>query len=512
MNNTKTGNEKKETIFYSQLQPWSTVGVLPCMEQIAGPPVPVRVGEFYKTPRPHPWRPTLGYEIIEASPLPEQPITNQLVDPCYMPGGMATEAMKFPNLVTGFDRNPSHAARTALYTRYTPYDWVQNQTRLYNEANANRNYSENLRKDTARLMREADERVQEGQMDTGRKLGERITDTSFWRNEVNSELQRLIIENGKMQDCRRNLQQTIQNLEGQLHIAQECLYYRESRTGNDLVHDQAENALLKEVETVRNCQKNLEQFTEKCINQLSDGRAVQNQLEIDIRNKEVALGIDTMCHQLNNFSRGLQYYGGIEKYDSSVTEAESWAEASNNTVKKSQSERLKSNQLRNDIEIAINGVGLDMWEAWGETNNALGRRAAEMLEAKGKVQSHLYKIQEELFYIEKNLQLMQKAITDKSNALKVAHTRLEARSHRPEAESCKDYAQLRMIKEVETINIIIHDMNLKLQTFEAQHQQLLSTRANLEIDLKSKIDALFIDREKCLGLRRSYPMASAIKF
>lgn len=73
-------------------------------------------------------------------------------------------------------------------------------------------------------------------MDTGRKLGERITDTSFWRNEVNSELQRLIIENGKMQDCRRNLRQTIQNLEGQLHIAQECLYYRESRTGSWVSH------------------------------------------------------------------------------------------------------------------------------------------------------------------------------------------------------------------------------------------------------------------------------------
>lgn len=73
-------------------------------------------------------------------------------------------------------------------------------------------------------------------MDTGRKLGERITDTSFWRNEVNSELQRIIIENGKMQDCRRNLRQTIQNLEGQLHIAQECLYYRESRTGSWVSH------------------------------------------------------------------------------------------------------------------------------------------------------------------------------------------------------------------------------------------------------------------------------------
>lgn len=46
-----------------------------------------------------------------------------------------------------------------------------------------------------------------------------------------SELERLIIENTRMQECRRNLQTTIQSLEGQLHIAQECLYYREARTG-----------------------------------------------------------------------------------------------------------------------------------------------------------------------------------------------------------------------------------------------------------------------------------------
>ncbi|XP_076240621.1 tektin-3 [Calliopsis andreniformis] len=508
-NNTE---RKTETVMYSQLQPWSTVGALPCMEQIAGPPIPIRVGEFYKTPKPHPWRPTLGYEMVEASALPAQPMTNLLANTCYMPKGMATEPLRFPNLVTGFDRNPAHAARAALYTRYSSYEWVQNQLKLYNESDSNRHYSESLRQDTVRMMREADEKVQNGQTETGRKLGERITDTTFWRNEVAAELARLIIENEKMQECRRNLQMTIQSLEGQLHIAQECLYYREARTGSDLVHDQAEHALLKEVEVVKNCQNKLEHFTDKCINQLTNSRAVQNQLELDIRNKETALGIDITCHQMNNFSRGLKYYGGIEKYDNSVTETESWAEASNNVVKKSQTERSKSNQLRSDIDIAINAVGHEMWEAWGNTNNALARRASEMLEAKEKLQMHLHKIQQEIFEIEKNLQLMQKAIADKSSALKVAHTRLESRTHRPEAELCKDYAQLRMIKEVETINSMINQMNLKLQSFEAQQQQLLRTRSNLETDLKSKVDALFIDREKCMGMRRSYPIASVIKF
>lgn len=76
----------------------------------------------------------------------------------------------------------------------------------------------------------------------------------------------------------------------------------------------------------------------------------------------------------------------------SVTEAESWVEASNGIVKKSQAERSKSSQLRSDIETAINAVGHEMWEAWGNTNNALARRATEMLEAKEKLQIHLNKV------------------------------------------------------------------------------------------------------------------------
>ncbi|XP_018060020.1 PREDICTED: tektin-3-like [Atta colombica] len=497
---------------YSQLQPWSTVGVSPCMEQVAGPPIPTRVGEFYKTPRPHPWRPTLGYEVVEMAPLPAQPITNLLVDACRTSHGLAAESLKFPNLVTGFDRNPSHAARAALYTRYTPCDWLQNEIKLYNEANANRYYSEKLCKNNADLMREVDEKIKEGQIESGRKLGERITDVTFWRNEVASELERLLVENGKMQDSRRKLQTVIQILEGQLHIAQECLYHRESRKGIDLVHDEVEKALLKEVEIMRNSEKKLKQIMDRCINQLTNGRAVQHQLQIDIQNKETALGIDNVCHQMNNFTRGLQYYGGIERYDSSIITPEFWTEATNSIVKKSKSERTKSHQLRNDIDNVINAIVHEISEAWAKTNQALDRRIAEMLEAKEKLQTHLHKIQKEIFDVEKSTALIQKTIADKSPVLKVAHTRLEARTHRPNNELCKDDAQFRLNKEVEDINKIVYDLNMKLQQSETQHQQLLRTRSNLESNLKSKIDALFIDREKCMGLRRSCPISSIVKY
>nr|CAD7589098.1 unnamed protein product [Timema genevievae] len=201
------------------------------MEQVSGPPVPTRVGNFYQTPRPHPWRPTLGYENVEVIPLPSQPVTNALMDPCYTPSGMATEPLRFPNLVTGFERNPAHAARAALYTRYTPYEWTQSNLSHYNEADTNRNFAERLRGDAVRVMRETDEKTATGQRDSGRRLGERITDTVFWRNEVATELERLIAETNLLQDKRRDLEKAIQDIEGPLHIAQECLYHRENRIG-----------------------------------------------------------------------------------------------------------------------------------------------------------------------------------------------------------------------------------------------------------------------------------------
>lgn len=37
---------------------------------------------------------------------------------------MSTEPLTFPNLVTGFERYPQHAARSALFTRFTPGEWT----------------------------------------------------------------------------------------------------------------------------------------------------------------------------------------------------------------------------------------------------------------------------------------------------------------------------------------------------------------------------------------------------
>uniref|UniRef100_A0A1I8NN07 Tektin n=2 Tax=Stomoxys calcitrans TaxID=35570 RepID=A0A1I8NN07_STOCA len=179
---------------------------------------------------------------------------------------------------------------------------------------------------------------------------------------------------------------------------------------------------------------------------------------------------------------------------------------------RSQSERAKLSQLRSDADTMVNAIATAVWDHWSNTNNAFDRRSQEMAESKNKIQLHLHKTQQELFDLEKHIFLLQKAIQDKSNPLKVAQTRMEARSHRTGVELCKDYAQMRLTQEVHELKDTVNNLHHKLQEAEAQHQSLLKTRASLESDLRNKVNALFIDREKCMGLRRAFPVNNMIKY
>lgn len=85
--------------------------------------------------------------------------------------------------------------------------------------------------------------------------------------------------------------------------------------------------------------------------QLRDTRAAQHELETDLRNKESAMGIDTLCHQLNNSSRGIQYYAGVERFNPNVSVPQSWADGSSNIVKRSQTERAHAAQIRTGNQI-----------------------------------------------------------------------------------------------------------------------------------------------------------------
>lgn len=67
---------------------------------------------------------------------------------------------------------------------------------------------------------------------------------------MRNELERLITEANLLQDARRSIDKAIADIEGPLHIAQECLYQRESRQGTFFACFNKKNSKSRKIESV----------------------------------------------------------------------------------------------------------------------------------------------------------------------------------------------------------------------------------------------------------------------
>jgi len=337
-----------------------------------------------------------------------------------------------------------------------------------------------------------------------------LGDINYWKQEIMKELDLLVHESHKLLETRQILERMIKELDGPLHIAQENLYARESRQGVDLVHDQPEQALLCEIETIRNWQQKLCQQLDGINSHLAKGRAARHELERDLQRKEMAFQIDTGAAQLNNNSKDIAFHSGIEKVDPTVSIPETWAGFTEALLRRSKMERATAQKLHAYIDNLLVQAANEVWAAWNNTNNAFALRIAELLDSKNKIACHLAKVQQEIYDMEKHFDIIKKSIEDKAPTIKVAQTRLERRTHRPDIELCRDEAQFRLVSEIQDANETVEQLQRKLVEVEAAHQELLKVRACLEHDLKVKANSLFIDREKCLGLRKSFPITTFV--
>ncbi|KYO40823.1 tektin-3 isoform A [Alligator mississippiensis] len=355
------------------------------------------------------------------------------------------------------------------------------------------------------MIQDREQQTRKTQSEITKNLGERVNDIIFWKSELNHEIDEMIGETNALTDMKKRLERALAETESPLQVAEECLLHREKRMGIDLVHDDVEKQLLTEVDVIKSCQERMRRHLDKAIAQLASDRAAQHELEKDLADKQTAHRIDDKCHHLRNTSDGISYYRGVERVDATISVPESWAKFTDDNILRSQSERTASSKLRDDIENLLVVTANEMWNQFNKVNVAFTNRIAETADAKNKIQAHLAKTLQEIFQTEMTIEAIRKAIRDKGPPLKVAHTRLDERTRRPNVELCRDSAQLRLVNEVHEIDDTIQSLQQRLRDAEDTLQMLVHTKSNLEHDLAVKANSLFIDQEKCMGMRKTFP-------
>ncbi|XP_055006369.1 tektin-3 isoform X2 [Boleophthalmus pectinirostris] len=395
--------------------------------------------------------------------------------------------------------------RTALSTRYTPEDWYKSNHSNYRESESSRKSAERLRKDTIRLMQDKDQLTRRTQETTSKNLGERVNDIVFWKSELSHEIDNMVTEIAALSEVKRRLERALAETEGPLQVSQECLYHREKRMSIDLVHDHVEKDLIKEVEVIKSCQERMRRHLERAVAQLATNTARQHELERDMSDKVTAQRIDDRCHHLRNTSNGIGYYRGIERLDPSLSLPDTWSKFTDDNILLSQSQRAASHKLRDEIEILLNTTSNEMWSQFNNVNVSFTNRISETSDAKNSLQTHLAKTLQEIFQTEMLIESLKKALRDKECPLKVAQTRLEERTRRPNVELCRDNPHHRLVGEVREIEDTIYKLQERLIEAENTLQNLVKTKVTLEHDLSVKANSLFLDQEKCMSIRKSFP-------
>ncbi|XP_033097486.1 tektin-3-like [Anneissia japonica] len=445
-----------------------------------------------------PWKPSVYYRGAEKS----MPIAKSA--PELNPATLYRDDVvsRVPPFVT--------SSRTALFSKYTPTDWFRSNNQNYRSSDMTRSAAQRLRDENVRICHDTDARTVKTQQDTSKSIGNRISDINFWKSELNHELDEMGNEIQRIADHKKRLETSLRETEGPLKIAQECLFNRENRQGIDLVNDAVEKELLREVDIIHQSQDRLRTMIDKANAQLSMNRAAQHELEKDVNDKFRAFNIDNKSHQLHNNAQGIAFHRGVEGIDQTVSLPESWAKFTSDNILRSQRERNNSTHLRGEADNTMQETSNNMWTQYNTVNVSFSGRIAETMDARNSIQSHLTRVLQEIDEMQNNIHVLRKSIYDKEAPLQVAQSRLDNRTRRPNVELCRDQPQHKLVREVGELYETVDILQNRLRAAECALGELVRTKSTLEHDLSVKNNSLYVDKEKCMGVRKTYPTTARL--
>lgn len=390
-------------------------------------------------------------------------------------------------------------------SKYNPTEWHENNYSKYYQSFVDRDNGERIRHESKRTINETETTTNKTQAEVTKKLGERIQDINFWKFELEREIRDVIDETELLLAQKKRLENALRATEIPLHIATDNLNCRQRRENIDLVQDDVELCLLKEVEIINNVQDLLKKTIDQSEKQIRLNRDAKQNLEMDWSDKKEALEIDTVSGALKNTNTNKQFYPGAAKFQEIQSTPESWAQFSHDNIVRAEHERMASMQLRQLIDNILEDTSRDMREQCDAVDVAFQKRVTEMEDAKTKMEENLKKVCEEITQMERNIANLKKAIRDKENPMKVSQTRLENRTYRPGVELCRDPVQYKLVGEVNEIHSSIDALTDQLNQANNSLKDLQDNRMGLEKEISIKKNSLFIDRDKCMSVRTRYP-------
>ncbi|XP_052574283.1 tektin-2 [Peromyscus californicus insignis] len=384
---------------------------------------------------------------------------------------------------------------------YQLSDWRTNSYLLSTNAERQRDASHQIRQEARILRNETNNQTVWDEHDTKVRLAERICTVNRWKEMLDKCLTDLDAEIDTLTQMKESAEQNLQAKNLPLDVAIECLTLRESRRDIDVVKDPVEEELLKEVEVIEATKKTLQQRIDQTFQQLCLLQEIRQQLSSDHRDKMETLDIDRGCLSLNLTSPNISLKVNPTRVPKDSTTLQQWDEFSRFNKDRADAEMKAAIELREAIALTIAQTNNELEAQRVTTEFAFRKRLREMEGVYSELKWQEKNTLEEIAELQEDIRHLEDDLRRKIMNLKLAHTRLESRTYRPNVELCEDQTQGGLKDEVHKLEATITILKQKLAQTQDALDALCKHLARLQADIACKANSMLLDT-KCMDARR----------
>ncbi|KAK3744964.1 hypothetical protein QZH41_008492 [Actinostola sp. cb2023] len=389
---------------------------------------------------------------------------------------------------------------TKIPPRFAISDWHTSNVVMRTNAERQRESSHQIRQEGRWLRNETDNHTRWTQHDSNTKLEKRIDDINDWRKSLEKCLAETDHEIAKLQVEKDRTERALEAKKVPLDIALQCLMLRENRLNIDLVRDEVEGQLNKEVEVIEGTKALLQQKVDEAAEQLCLLQEARHQLHLDLTDKYTTLQIDGDCHTMNNMSSNIGFHVNPTRTIKGSVTPETWDSFSNYNKLRAEAEMKASQHLREAIFSTLQQTANDLEAQRKASEYAFRKRTHESQQAKSELEWQQKNTDKEIATLEGDIRELKDAIDAKNAPMMVAQTRLENRTYRPNIELCRDQPQYQLCHEVAQISGSIRALTEKLRESENSLQALRSTLNRINEDLAIKSNSIALEN-RCVNVR-----------
>ncbi|XP_066253997.1 tektin-4 [Euwallacea similis] len=395
-------------------------------------------------------------------------------------------------------------------THYSEGQWRAHNLEVLDNTKTEQHRANLIDWNSRKYLEQTQSDVDKNQADNTKRLNQREMEITRWKCELDRAIVLAAEEITFLEDQRRRLKQAASVLQMPESIAGESLERRTGRLDSELVRDEVEEELIKEMALCSEIREIFSRTLKDVEMQLLEDRTAKQRLECDWSDKRISHEIDALNSSLNNRSTILMFKPGAVSFPDNQSTPEYWEHFAKETLLAGETTRQRSVALRDTLDAILINAARDLRTQADKVEMALSKKICCVQEAVRKMENELKQLLRQLADVEDLINTLRSAIRRMDIPMKKAQTRLDNRLLRPRLENCRDASHFGLIDEVKSIGESVAALQAQLSQAQKSQEQMINVRNILEREIMLKRKTLEIEEDRIKRVRSHYPSSTAL--